>query len=469
MNQPLSPTRLCPLILALLLAGCTAQLKTPYQTPAVTLPPAWEQPSGPTNPAPEHWWEGFGDPVLNRLVTEALQRNNDLAAATILVRRAQLQAQLADSDRLPGVAVQASTGISRNLGSESNETRNLAASGAVSYELDLWGKLGSTYDAARWSAQATEEDRASTALALIGTTASLYWQVAYLNQRITLSRTSIEYARRTLELVRVQKAAGAASTLEILEAERNLASQEANQTTLVQQRVEARNALAILFDGPPQPLLTREPQDLAGAELPEVETGLPAQLLQRRPDLRAAEARLRGALANTDATRASFYPSINLTGSLGDSSEDLTRLLNNPVAALTADLALPFLQWRDMQRTVKISETEYDQAILTYRQALYKALSEVENSLSARQQLRLQAEKLELTVRAAVQSEELYRIRYQAGGSPLKFWLDAQENRRQAEILLAANRLAQLQNHITLAKALGGDTAADAPPADSSR
>ncbi|MBV5316279.1 MAG: efflux transporter outer membrane subunit [Desulfobulbaceae bacterium] len=449
--------RLCPLLLVLLLTGCATQVKTPYQTPAVTLPPAWGQQSAAGTPLQERWWEAFGDPVLNRLVTEALQRNNDLAAATILVRRAQLQAELADSDQLPSVTVQASTGISRNLGSASNETRNFAASGAVSYEIDLWGKLGSTSDAARWSAQATDEDRASTALALIGTTASLYWQIAYLNQRVTLSQASIDYARRTLELVQLQKAAGAASTLDILEAERNLASQEANQTNLVQQRVEARNALAILFDGPPKPLLTKEPQDLANAGMPEVAAGLPAQLLQRRPDLRAAEARLRVALANTDATRASFYPSINLTGSLGDSSEDLARLLNNPVAALAADLALPFVQWRDMQRTIKISETEYEQAILTFRQTLYNALSDVENSLSARRQLRLQAEKLELTLRTSKQSEELYRIRYQAGGSPLKFWLDAQENRRQAEILLTVNRLSQLQNYITLAKALGGD------------
>lgn len=464
-----SPIRCWPLLLVLLLAGCSATIQTPYQPPALTLPPAWAQPTANAAPGPGHWWQGFGDPVLNQLVTAALARNNDLAAATVLVRRAQLQADQAESDQLPEVAVQASTGISRNLGSASNETRNFAASGTVSYELDLWGKLGSTADAAQWTARATEQDRASTALALIGTTAGLYWQIGYLNQRIALSRASIDYSRRTLELVRVQKAAGAASSLEIVEAERSLASQEASQTTLVQQQVEARNGLAILFDGPPQPLLSREPQDLAGATLPEVAPGLPAQLLQQRPDLRAAEARLRAALASTDATRASFYPSISLTGSLGDSSEDLSRLLNNPLASLAADLALPFLQWRDRRRSIQISETEYDQAVLTFRQALYTALAEVENSLSARRQLRLQAELLAQTLRAATQTEELYRIRYQAGGSPLKFWLDAQESRRQAEIALADNRLAQLQNHITLAKALGGDMAAPAPVAERSR
>lgn len=455
----LSRRQICAVLLAASLTGCAAQVHTPYAAPDVNLPATWAQPADVYAPAPDRWWTGFGDPVLNRLVEEALARNNDLAVAALAVRKAQLQAELAGSDRLPSLSVQGSADLSRNLGSESRETRSFAASTAVSYELDLWGKLSSAHDAARWEAVATEEDRASAALALTGTTASFYWQIGYLNQRIALSEASIGYARRTLELVRVQKAAGAATALEILEAERSLASQEASHTTLVQQRVESRNALAILFDGPPQSLQTTEPRDLASARLPAAEAGLPAQLLARRPDLRAAESRLRAALATTDATRASFYPSINLSSSLGGSSEELARLLSNPIAALGADLTLPFVQWRDMRRNIKISETEYEQAVIEFRQTLYNALADVENSLSARQQYLAQAEKLEQTLQAARQTEELYRIRWQAGGSTLQDWLDAQENRRQAESNLAENRFNQLQNHITLAKALGGDVA----------
>lgn len=453
-----SSTSICLLLAAFSLSGCAPLMHTPYETPRVTLPSSWTHQGEAEDPVQDRWWEGFGDPVLNRLITEALQRNNDLAAATILVRKAQLQAELVGSERLPSLSVQGSGELSRYLGSGNREIRNVAASAAVSYELDLWGKLGSAHDAARWEAMATEEDRAGTALVLIGTTSSLYWQIGYLNQRIGQSEASIAYARKTLELVRVQKAAGAASSLEILEAERNLASQEASHTTLMQQRVEARNSLAILFDGPPQSLKTAEPQDLSKATIPEVDAGLPAHLLGRRPDLRAAEARLRAALANTDATRASFYPAINLSGQLGGSSDDLARFLSNPLATLGADLILPFVQWRDMQRNIKISEAEYEQAVINFRQTLYRALADVENSLSARNQYQDQEKKLALTLQAARQTEELYRIRYQAGGSPLKFWLDAQENRRQAEINLAENRLNQLDNHITLAKALGGNS-----------
>lgn len=442
--------------LALSASGC-GLMQTPYSRPAADLPQAWSQDVETRTISTDHWWEQFTDQELNRLLDTALERNTDLAVAALQVRKAGLQADLADSDRLPAISVQGSGEVSRNLGSSSKETRSYQASSTMSYELDLWNRLGSTADAARWEAVATEEDRQAAMLSLTGTAASFYWQLGYLNQRVALSQASIDYARQTLELVRVQKAAGAATGLEILEAERNLASQEASHTQLLQQRTEARNGLAILLDGPPQTTKTRELPDLNAVRLPGVESGLPGQLLGRRPDLRAAEARLRATLAQGDATRASYYPSINLSGSYGGASDQLSRLLSNPIATLGAELALPFVQWRDMQRNVAIAETEYRQAVLNFRQTLYTALSEVENSLSARKQYRVQAEKLEASLTAARQSEELYRLRYRAGAVSLQTWIDAQEKRRQAEINLAENRYNQLQNHISLVKALGGD------------
>jgi NodT family efflux transporter outer membrane factor (OMF) lipoprotein len=450
--------RIGALLLALGLAGCSAHLHTPYTTPEVQLPPSWASESAGAAMVRDQWWKTFNDPELNRLIEEVLRRNNDLAAAAIVVRKALLQAELADSSRLPGVAVEGSASHSHDLQNKTRETNTFGASVQVSYEVDLWGKLANTADAAQWTAVASEEDRASTALSLVASTASLYWQIGYLNQRVTLSQASIDYARQTLELVRLQKSAGAATALELLEAERSLAAQEASHTTLVQQRVETRHALAILLDSPPQRLHMGEPQDLVEVRLPDVAAGMPATLLARRPDLRAAEARLRSLLATTDATRASFYPTFTLSGSLGRSSEELSRVLSNPIGTVAADLALPFVQWRDMRRTVKISEADYEQAVVSFRQTLYSALAEVENSLSARQQYLAQAEKLEQALQAARKTEDLYRIRYQAGGSPLRTWLDAQEDRRQAEINLAENRLNQIENHITLVKALGGDS-----------
>ena len=446
------------LCLLLILAGCGASLQSTYKTPEVNIPDEWKQ-ATPSEIMPDlgPWWQQFGDQTLSRLIEEALACNNDLAAASIQVRRAWLRTEQAHSDLMPSPSAKGSGGISHGVGnSEAGEIRTFSLTTAVAYEWDLWGKLGSRYDAASWQAEASQEDRDAAELALIATTASTYVQLAYLNERIRLSEKSIAYARRSLELVQVKKAAGATTKVEELEAMRNLAVQEAAHTTLLQQREVSRNSLAILFNGPPKTLLSEEPQDLAGVSLPGVAAGLPANLLARRPDLRAAESRLRAAVATTDATRVSYYPSFSLTGNLGTTSSALRDLVNNPVAALGLQVALPFIEWRDMQRNIKISESDYQEAVVKFRQALYTAMADVENSLSARMYYQSQAEQLELALTSAGSVEDLLQVRYRAGKVSLKYWIDAQENRRQAEIAMIQNRYNQIINRITLAKALGG-------------
>ncbi|MDD2465951.1 MAG: TolC family protein, partial [Desulfobulbus sp.] len=157
--------------LGLTLGGCG--LHSSYTSPELDLPQTWSQAQDPRPAGVDFWWRRFNDSQLNQLIDEVLKRNNDLAAAALQLRKARLQAELAESDRLPSLSVQGSTQISRSLGSSSAEKRSFSASGSVSYELDLWDKLGSTADAARWEAMATEQDRQSTALSLVATAASL--------------------------------------------------------------------------------------------------------------------------------------------------------------------------------------------------------------------------------------------------------------------------------------------------------
>lgn len=448
---------------AALLAGCGSLMQTPSAPPAVELPAQWQQggpvAAGPSLAPAQRWWQGFGDPALDALVQEALVRNNGLAAAAIRVRRAQLQAGLAGRALQPRFDASLSASSSRSLGSADSPSTQRSATASVSWEADLWGRLARSHDAARWEAQASAEDREAVALSLVATTASLYWQLGYLNQRVAYSEQSIGTARRTLALVEVQRAAGAVSDLELREAQRALAVQQAAHTQLLQQRVEARYALALLFDGPPQSPRA-EPAALAEGPLPAVEAGLPAQLLARRPDLRAAEARLRGLIAAADARRADFYPRLSLTGSLGASSGDLARAVSNPIGTLGAALLLPFLQWPDLRLNLQVAQADYDAAVVEFRQTLYQALGEVENALSARGQSAAQAERLQGALDAAREAERIYELRYRAGAVALKPWLDAQEARRQAEVALLQNRLDRLLNQATLHQALGGDAVA---------
>ncbi|MEO5796433.1 MAG: efflux transporter outer membrane subunit [Rhodoferax sp.] len=445
-----------PLLLcSLLLTGC-ASLQTPYSAPVTQVPTQWQYANGVATASissTDAWWKSFNDPVLNQLIDQALLRNNNLAAATIKVRQAQLQAGLAENR--PSFSGSLSTGASRTLNSPSTTARSSGTSLGASYEVDLWNKLGSQRDVALWEARATEQDRAATALALVATTAQLYWQLGYLNQRLAASLQSIATAEKTLQLVQAQASAGAVGGLELAEARQSLLSLQANHTTLLQQAVAANTALALLFDAQPVPAA---PQTLPTSALPEVAAGLPAELLGRRPDLRAAELRLRESYANITATRASYYPALTLTGALGTSSTSLTNILQNPVASLGLGLSLPFLNQKVMGLNVQIAQAQSDQAIINFRQTLYTALGDVDNALSARQQYRAQAVLLEQVLQAAVQAERLYEVRYRAGSVALKPWLDAQESRRSAEISLAENRLNQFNNYVTLVQALGGNS-----------
>jgi len=438
------------------LGACGAAVRTPYVRPDVALPAAWQATAPDGTVAIDAWWRRFDDAALDDAIDAVLARNNDLAAATIRVRRAQLQADLARNQFVPAVSAGVNSGISRSLDHGGPSSRSNAASLSVSYEVDLWGRLGSERDAAVWEALATAQDREATAIALVGTTARLYWELAYVSQRLAASRMSIEVARRTLDFVRAQYRAGAVSALEVSDAEQNLASQEASHASLQQQRSETRNAWAILFDRPPGEIDV-DPQTLPDGELPAIDAGLPADLLARRPDLRAAELRLRASLADADATRASYYPRLTLTGSAGGSSVSLGDVLANPIGSLGAGLALPFLQFNQMRLSTQVSESQYAEAVVGFRQTLYQALADVDNALTARLTQAERARLLETSLVAALKSERLYEVRYKAGAVALRAWLDAQERRRAAEIALAENRLARLDNQVSIYQALGGD------------
>ena len=451
------------LVLALALAGCST-LRTPYEAPATVVPAQWRHAGDGVSTAPAreaaavtgHWWKAFDDPVLSELVDAALARNNDLAAAAIRVRRAQLQARL--TENRPSFSGSANSGASRPLEGGGTSRSNSASLG-VSYEADLWNRLGASTDAARWEALATAQDREAAAQALVATTATLYWQLGHLNQRLASAAESIRYAERTVALVQAQYDAGAVSTLEVTESRQSLSSQRAALAQLQQQYVETSNALVLLFDGsatgPAAPGWSA-PQSLPDTPLPEVAAGLPAELLARRPDLHAAELRLRETLATADATRLSYYPRLSLTGALGGSSSALGNLLANPIATLGAGLVLPFLNRTEMQLSTDIARADYEQAVVGFRQTLYQAFVDVDNALSARRQLAEQGAQLTQSLADARRAEQLYEVRYRAGAVALRPWLDAQEKRRSAEIALSDNRLQRLTNHATLYQALGG-------------
>lgn len=447
-------TRIMGLALGLSLSAC-GWMDSEYQRPALDLPARYAGGQTAEGAAIDDWWTAFGDPDLDRLVARALARNNDLTVTVETLRQARLRAGLAQGDLYPDVSASAEITRNRTLSQPRSTTRESQVSLGVTYDPDPWGALGRTRDAAALEADASFADLDEAARALAATTTNLYWQLVYYRERIALSGQSIAYAQRTYDLTRARYDAGAVSVLDVLEAEQSLRTQEAADTEFRQSLAETENALAILFDGPPAPA------DVARATLPQgdppaVDPGLPAQVLERRADLRAAEARLKASLATVDATEASFLPSFSLTGSLGSSSVALTDVLKNPFAGLGAGLSLPFLNWHEMRRNVAVSESEYRAGIADFRQTLYTALADVENALSARRQLALRHDRLQRALETAREVERLYEVRYRSGAVDLQSWLDAQEKRRTAEQNLLGNALDRLDAQVNLYRALGG-------------
>nr|WP_319534675.1 TolC family protein [uncultured Vibrio sp.] len=443
-----------------LLAGCGSMMRTDYQAPEVQVPTNWQQVHVAGDVSIDPWWLAFKDPSLNSYINKVLEENNDLQVATLTLQKARLQLGLAKDDLFPTFSSSTSAQVEKWLDSgESGDSYSTNLS--VGYELDLWGKVSADIDEAKWAAMASKEDREATAQSLVATTASLYWQIGYLKQRLQLGQNNIDDAQQTLNLIQRQYELGAVDQLDVLEAKSSLASLQAQQSEFEQSLLEANNAFAILFNQPPQNM-SDTIRMLPEGSVPSLNVGVPADLLIRRPDVKSAIYDVKSALANKDAADLDYLPELTLTGALGGSSEALKDLLSNPVGTLGADITLPFLQWHEMENNKAIADVEYKTAIVNYRQVLYTAFQDVENALSAREKLMYQSARLQEQYDAASAAEKIYAARYQYGSISVMDYLDAQENTRNSEASLLENRYNQFITQVTLYQSLGGTDIAPA-------
>ncbi len=462
-----------------LLTACSQRTAAPPTADLTPVVPAhWQQHKLTANQVLQqpHWWQAFQDPALDQLIQQVLQKNNDLAVAALKVKQARLSAGLIATNLTPEVSTSL-TAIKQkawqqtnpaeqsgnvppsvNNGSQNNQATQYGTSLSLSYELDLWGKLADERAAANFEAEATEQDRLASALSLIGTTATLYWKQGYLNQLIALNQQSLNYTQHSLHIAQAQYQSGANSKLDVLQAEQSVTSQQATLEDLYRQWDENRNALTILLDQPPETAL-EQPVTLPAQALPSIPAHLPADVLAQRPDVKAAELRVRSSYATGENTRKSYYPTFSLTGALSTSSEQLRSALQNPTGSIGAGLTLPFIEWQTTRLNIAKQRVIYEQAVRNFRQTFYTALSEVENQLSARQHYLNAGTQLSRSLLLAQQTETLSAVRYQAGDIEMQSWLDQQEKRRSAEKSLLENHYQQLTTQMALYQALGGNPA----------
>ncbi|GLZ20257.1 outer membrane efflux protein [Burkholderia plantarii] len=401
------------------------------------------------------WWQAFGDPELDRLVARALAGNHDLKTAVANLRAAQFAVDLARANRLPTINASAGQSDSHSLHGAHVVSHANSLLASASYVVDLWGALASSVDAARWEERATEQDERTARMTVASLVADEYWLLALLTEQIEQSDASIQYNEKTLALTNIRYRSGAVTAVDLLAARQSLASLRASRYALLVQQTQAENALAILLGQPPGEVFV-VPSARLMTPLPAVDPGVPASVLARRPDVRSAELRTRATLATVDATRASFYPNLTLTGSAGTSSDALRNVLQNPIGTIAANVAAPFLNVWTMKAQVGSARTAYDAASVAFAKAFYQALADVENALAARADYEVETTQWADALDAARQSEQRIGWQYRAGSIPLQNWLDAQQATRNADAELASVRYALLVNQVALYVALGG-------------
>jgi multidrug efflux system outer membrane protein len=440
-------------VLLSLLAGCA--VGTPYQRPDVSMPGQWDNAASATvSSVTSDWWKQFGNAELNQLMEQALAANHDLAAAVSRIEQSRAAAGIVAADRLPSVGVSGSAAQSRGRqenGSASSESSQVAAS--VSYELDLWGGKAAASAAANARVDSSIYDRDAVALVLQGDVAANYFQALALKDRLVIARQNLEAARSVLELVEVRYRNGANTGLEVSQQRTSVLNIEAQIPQLEQELRTTQTALAVLLGWTPQDFAISG-ESLAGLHVPTVAAYQPPSLLERRPDIKRAEAQLVAANADIGAARAALYPRITLSGS--SVASGVLTSGSSLITSLAASITQTIFDGGRLRGQVDQSQARRAELVQQYLQSVLTGLKEVQDNLGAATSSETRQK---LLAQAMQEAQEAYRIadvRYRAGSQDLLTLLDSQRTRLQAEDSRIQADLARLTSTVNLYKSLGG-------------
>ncbi len=388
------------------------------------------------------------------LLARAEAGNLDLATAASRLRQAEAQLRQARASVLPQVSGSVDAGRS---GNDNTSSTSYGAALSTRYELNFWGRNQAVTDSARATLLASEYDAQTLALSIQASVVSNWLQILENQRRLTLARDSLANAERVLSLVETRYRFGADDSLAVSQQRTLVAQLRASLPNLEQQALQLRNSLALLLGQTPEVSLPAA-TPLADVNVPLVGAGLPAELLNRRPDIRASEARLLAANADLTAARAALFPTIALTGQLGAQSAALGTLLSNPVTAwaLAAGLTQSLFDGGGLRAQVDGSRARQQELLVEYRRTLLSALGETDTALGAVRQARERYQFLELATVEAKQAFDLAEIRYRAGSIDLQSLLDTQRTWYQSQDTLTQQRAIWLLASVDLFRALGG-------------
>ncbi len=460
--------RLAFLILLLAtLVGCTVGPN--YQRPKVNLPAMYRgQPAGsPSKPSAaslgnEKWWNVFRDPALQQLIRIALQHNYDVRIAATRVLEAQSQLGITRSYQFPVVSVGAN--VLRQRSPKINSffptyiLHTWELNPSVIWDLDFWGKYRRETQAARADVLATEWGQRAVISSVVSSVATAYFQLRELDLALEISQRTLASRRDSLRLTQVLTRYGSASLLDLRQSQELVDAAAESIPDFERQIQQQEDLISDLLGQNPGPIprglsLTREPLP------PAVPAGLPSELLERRPDIREAEANLTAANADIGVAKADFFPSIPLTATGGLESYALDRFFSFATAGLysvTASATATVFQAGALHAGLRLSRAQDQQMLLAYKQTISQALREVADALIGYQKDRQFTEQQEALTAAAADADRLSYVLYRHGGASYLQVLTSETNYFAAELTLAQAQLNERLAVVQLYNALGG-------------
>jgi NodT family efflux transporter outer membrane factor (OMF) lipoprotein len=456
----------------LLLASCS--LGPDYRRPAQNTPQAYQQsvPAGPIWPE-KGWWRGFGSPDLDGLVADAEAGNFDIQAAVARIRQADAQLRVSGAPLLPTLTGNASQNWNQTyLGKSSSstfslrrgytDTRSSQLEASISYEVDVWGRVAALRDASAAAALFSRYDQQTVALTQVSTVATTWFTALAFQDRLAVAMRNLDDAEQIQRAITARRDAGTASELDVAQQGALVAGIRSNIPAFRSSAQQQINALGVLTGRLPEDIRV-SPGTLNTLTLPEVQPGLPSDLLLRRPDVASAEAGMIQANANIRAARAAFYPQITLTGSGGWQSTALSTLFGptSILANAAASAAQTIFDNGLKSAQYDLNAAKYDELVADYRRAVTQAFTDVENALTqyryTTEQEALQRQAVAIAQRAA----DIARAQLLAGTSDIVVALQAQNTLFSDLDSLSQIRLQRFLALVNLYKALGGGWSTD--------
>lgn len=408
------------------------------------------------------WWKLFHDPALDELEARALAGNQNIWAAAARVEQARASAGIARGAYWPQVAVDGSVVRQRTSEAVDNPlpmpvSTTYTAPLSASWEIDLFGRVRRLSESARADAEASAATFESVRLSLTAEVASTYFTLRGLTRELAIVRDTVGLRQHELEMVKTRVRLGTAADLDAARAETELATAEADAAALANQRAAEQNALAVLVGVAPQDFTLASDNNPLDTP-PAVPGALPADLLERRPDVAAAERALAAANARIGVAKAAFFPAISLTGSAGYASADVDKLFNSGARlwSIGPSLYLPIFQGGRNRANLARSRAAYDESVATFRQQVLVAFREVQDALTATRYLTEQSAAQDRALEAAKRSAKLVQTRYDAGYVSYFEVIDAQRTALAAERASVALTASRLNTAVALIKSLGG-------------